>query len=88
MDVHRIDISQYSTEGNRLSFYIDRDGFDEAVQVAARIYKMYRLSLKHGIARNKLFRRSYILSCVDLRHFLQMYAPQVFKNTLLDIFYS
>lgn len=88
MEPPSIDFSQYPTEGYRFKFYFDRDGFEETVKVVARTYKMYRLSLKHGTARDKLFRRSYVRSCMDQRLFLRTYAPEVFKSTLVEIFYS
>ena len=88
MEPPSIDLSQYPTEGYRISFYLNRDGFDETVKVVARTYRMYRLALKHGVARDKLFRRSYVRSCIDQRRFLQVHAPEEFKNALTEIFYS
>lgn len=88
MEPPSIDFSQYPTEGYRFKLYFERDGFDEMVKAVARTYKMYRLALKHGTARDRLFRRSYIKSCLDQRRFLCTFAPQEFKNTLVEIFYS
>lgn len=88
MELPSIDFSQYPIEGYRIAFYLNRDGFDETVKVVARTYRMYRLALKYGMARNKLFRRSYVCSCVEQRRFLRTYAPNEFKTTLLEIFYS
>lgn len=88
MDTHSIDTSQYLTEGYRIKFYLDRDGFDETIKIFARMYKMYRLALRHGMARDKLFRRSYVTSCMDIRKLLRIHAPSAFKNTLVEIFYA
>lgn len=88
MEPPSIDLSQYPTEGYRIKFYLDRDGFEETVKVVARTYRMYRLALKHGIASDKLFRRSYVNSCIDQRQFLRTHAPSAFKDVLTEIFYS
>lgn len=88
MEPPSIDFSLFPTEGYRIKFYLERDGFEETIKVVARTYRMYRLALKHGVARDKLFRRSYVRSCLDQRRFLRTYAPTEFKNTLVEIFYS
>ena len=88
MEPPSINFSDYPTEGYRFKFYFERDGLEETVKVVARTYRMYRIALKHGIARDKLFLRSYVRSCIDQRKFLRTHAPEEFKRTLIEIFYS
>lgn len=71
MEHPNIDFSLYPTEGYRFRFYVDRDGLEETIKVVARTYGMYRLALKNGMAKDKLFRRSYVKSCLDQRRFLR-----------------
>jgi hypothetical protein len=73
-------------EGQRILFVLHRDGEKAAVEFVARTPCAYRLSLKFGIARDKLFRRTYIESCIDFRKFLR--AQNAYLPVLTKIKYS
>jgi hypothetical protein len=60
-------------EGKRIVFVIHQQGEQAAIDFVARTYRAYRLSLKFGMARDKLFRRTYLESCVDFRKFLKVH---------------
>lgn len=73
-------------EGKRIVFVVQRDGENAAINFVARTYQAYRLSLKYGMAREKLFRRTYIESCVDFRKFLK--AHNAYHSVLTKIRHS
>lgn len=64
-------------EGKRIVFVVRRDGEKAAIDFVARTHCAYRLSLKYGMAREKLFRRTYIEACVDFRKFLRVHNAYV-----------
>lgn len=73
-------------EGKRILFLIQRDGEQAAIDFVLRTYPLYRLSLKRGLARDKVFRRGYIESCIDFRKFLRAHGR--YTEVLTKIKYS
>jgi hypothetical protein len=80
----------FPTEGGRIAFYLERDGVDGAIKAMAQIHKLYRLSIKFGLAKtDPRFHRTYVLSTIDTRRFLKLYAtPAVYREVLTAIKYS
>lgn len=70
-------------ERQRILFLLERDGLDATVEFVARTHRLYRLSLKSGMAREKTYRRGYLESCIDFRQFLK--ANNAYRPVLAEI---
>ena len=73
-------------ERHRILFLLDRDGLEATIEFVARTHRLYRQSLKTGMAREKQYREGYLRSCVDFRQFLK--ANNAYLPVLTKIKYS